>query len=171
MTHASSNRAHPEWCDCRNCTYDEWRRKFLGHTIPNRGAICTCCAAEGLVGWFTDPECPLHGKNAIPNRVHCYDSACSLPSGHAGPHFDKRDGKEWENYDNESTGRATRNSAATDVQALRALAEDFRRAEYEMRRDEGRCVDAPYRGHYPGLRITAIQLEWAAREIERLRDA
>ena len=58
---------------------------------------------------------------------------------------------------------------ATDVQALLDLADAWREAERKMRRDHGTIVDAPLRGDYPGPRITAIQIEWAAREIERLR--
>lgn len=61
------------------------------------------------------------------------------------------------------------NKEPTDVRALRDLADWWRRTEAAIRREHGNVAGAPLPDDAPGLRITAIQLEWAAREIEALR--
>lgn len=55
----------------------------------------------------------------------------------------------------------------TDVQALRNLAVGWRDVSSRNRHDK----DLVLRDDDPGPHITAIQLEWAAHEIEQLRAA
>lgn len=55
----------------------------------------------------------------------------------------------------------------TDTQALRDLAAGWREVSRRNRYDKDRLL----RDDDPGPHMTAIQLEWAAREIERLRGA
>lgn len=58
-------------------------------------------------------------------------------------------------------------SQASDVQALRDLAAGWREVSRRSRYDKDRLL----RDDDPGPHMTAIQLEWAAREIEELRRA
>lgn len=56
---------------------------------------------------------------------------------------------------------------ATDVQSLLDLAEGWRGVSRRFHTTKSHEL----LGADPGPGITAVQLEWAAREIERLRDA
>lgn len=56
-------------------------------------------------------------------------------------------------------------ASGSDVQALRDLADGWREVSRRNRYDKDRLL----REDDPGPHMTAIQLEWAAREIEELR--
>ena len=60
---------------------------------------------------------------------------------------------------------AAKGRLAHDVQALRDLAQGWREVSRRSRYEDDRLL----RDDDPGPHMTAIQLEWAAREIERLR--
>lgn len=74
----------------------------------------------------------------------------------------------WDNQPKVPEGNKTplRLEGATDVQALRDLAQGWRDVSYRCRYEKDRTLH----DEDPGPHMTAIQLEWAARKIEELRD-
>jgi hypothetical protein len=147
-------------------------------------AHCPVCDIYNSDVLYREGNClRLDCPHAATTRVRCssytaMQTRCTLYAKHDGPHEDS-DGTKWGNQsafpDSHTIGtRAAKEKAhlftlkaeSKDTQALMELAGWYRGVAYESQngRDPGPADT-------PGRVITAIQLEWAAREIDRLRKA
>jgi hypothetical protein len=88
--HHRFTREHPlgTYDDACRADHAEMYPEQQAQEIPNSTAkTCICEAVEGLAGWFTDPECAIHGR-AIPSHVYDErifdDEVCRASNSHCG---------------------------------------------------------------------------------------